>query len=911
MLFNFLISFISFVLLLVLCVSVVSAVNNMITTETEVSIEWDGGDVGDRYISVHDANNEKYVRASKSDMSDGDKNRFELVGVTRAAGQRIYSGDKITIKSVFNENTLYAEQNGDLNPFGNDPNDWIRANVPDSSYISQVKIVKADGTSGVIRCGDKVYFVAHDNENYYWNVQPVKVGGFLGIGAETHYRIAADGSANGFYIKNEDGECIEDVELCEDSDGGKDYGTKGTVTGEGFVKDRVDTCALDKIGTIADSGDYLVEYYCAKEMYLGSYSRTEIVFCNNSCVDGACVGEGGTGGDGGDGEPEQDELDASCEDEDGNVINKQLIMRLTDLVNAHGEKYNSDASVYLCYGDIFNQGYDGEEVHKCKDDLSNLVVKLDSFEQGHGYIPESVTEGLRNICYGDLICRSTEGRCDAGETAVLRLSAEENAHLALKGSGSGYDYRICCSSPSAGNIVTECGEGEVLCTPSSGAAYCTDAEEGCDEDDYNCNDDDICDENENCQCADCHGYVDSCVDELVCNFLDNKCSVCPDDNPFDAELGYCAPDNGISIEIISPSELQEFKVGEEINFEVEIESLKKDVGVTWTFADGSDDEIISDCLTSDEGCDVTHSFEKSGSYVVKVKAKEQGGIREDSAYVNILVYDEEINVFAIITKPEKGAEIIGKTKVKFDASESFVANCTTDSDECDASSLAEDGSDCYGVGDLFCYNFNTDNLGDTYELKFEWVFDNDREQYRKTMWGTWTDNYNDVVEFTRAFFSPDLHTADLKVTYGYYVDDGEDDEETEEDDEEVTSLEPPCGDYGDANDDEVITSDDSDLITDYLDGLIDDDEINLDNADVNGDGEIDGIDVRHIKKYLEGSRETFNVCDELCETLWWYDDDSTECLEEEFCGDYMYESLRTFDDETACENALADEGSEE
>lgn len=47
-----------------------------------------------------------------------------------------------------------------------------------------------------------------------------------------------------------------------------------------------------------------------------------------------------------------------------------------------------------------------------------------------------------------------------------------------------------------------------------------------------------------------------------------------------------------------------------------------------------------------------------------------------------------------------------------------------------------------------------------------------------------------------------------------------------------------------------------------------------------------------------------------CSSLWWFDDDSTECEQDEFCGLYMYEGLQTFESQSECEDALPEEGSE-
>ena len=79
--------------------------------------------------------------------------------------------------------------------------------------------------------------------------------------------------------------------LCNDSDNGKDYWTKGTLTtpkGEQFT----DFCSKGSAGSSAagikvDSSDYVYEYYCFDDKT--KTGGTEIVKCDGGCKDGKCV----------------------------------------------------------------------------------------------------------------------------------------------------------------------------------------------------------------------------------------------------------------------------------------------------------------------------------------------------------------------------------------------------------------------------------------------------------------------------------------------------------------------------------------------------------------------------------------------------------------------------------------------
>ena len=154
---------------------------------------------------------------------------------------------------------------------------------------------------------------------------------------------------------------------------------------------------------------------------------------------------------------------------------------------------------------------------------------------------------------------------------------------------------------------------------------------------------------------------------------------------------------------------------------------------------------------------------------MRVIAYEQGGNGIARNYTDILVYQEGINVFAIITKPIFGEEIPSDQDVMFNASDSFVAKCLTSSSDC---SLNSDGMPCYlvnsSVDNLYCYNFNKTNIGKTYDLMFDWIFDAGQgPDKERSISGTWFLNYSNAVAFDRGFYFRGKHTADLKVTYGF------------------------------------------------------------------------------------------------------------------------------------------------
>jgi len=116
----------------------------------------------------------------------------------------------------------------------------------------------------------------------------------------------------------------------------------------------------------------------------------------------------------------------------------QIILRLSDVTNAHGEVYNGAGNYTeeICYDTIFGVAGDGNRV--C--DGTNKIVGLSGSTNAHAESPSLSNYGT-SVCYGDLSCRSTTGSCLGNESLVVTLSSSTNAHLAT----SGYNTNICCS----------------------------------------------------------------------------------------------------------------------------------------------------------------------------------------------------------------------------------------------------------------------------------------------------------------------------------------------------------------------------------------------------------------------------------------------------------------------------------
>ena len=467
--------------------------------------------------------------------------------------------------------------------------------------------------------------------------------------------------------------------------------------------------------------------------------------------------------------------------------NNQTILRLSAVTNAHGALWNTqNYPVKVCYDQIFGKQYfdlrkNDPNIeatkklnieHECKTGDSNMVVKLSSEINTHAGNLSS--EYQESICYGDLKCE-VKATCNATEKLLVSLSSSENAHLS---NSSDYPVKICCSSAQANQVSVEicnnnvdddndnlidcadndcssnnaciqtgnCTQGTTLCSDGICRQTCTE---------FTCNNNNQCENGEGCQCNDCHGFQDGCAVNLTCSFRTNTCQVCStigQGTSFNSGTKTCEPDSGIGVRILSPLQWQKFSNSTNITFNQSSYSMRKDLNITWAFGDGNFARIRN-CLTNGN-CNTTHRYRKQAHYTAFATVREQGGVRPNNSFVDILVYKPGTNVFAIITKPKTGERIESGEAVSFNANESYAAKCTFN--QC------ENGKTCYPVGELHCYNLNIPPQN--YKLWFEWTFDAGLPN-QEILIGTWNQNYSQVVEFDKIFSTEGQHFASLRVGF--------------------------------------------------------------------------------------------------------------------------------------------------
>ncbi len=179
--------------------------------------------------------------------------------------------------------------------------------------------------------------------------------------------------------------------------------------------------------------------------------------------------------------------------------------------------------------------------------------------------------------------------------------------------------------------------------------------------------------------------------------------------------------------------------------------------VTWDFGDGTNYTVYnySKELTASLG-NTNHIYANSGAYKTTLTVKEMKRNQQATQSIQIFAFKPGINVFPIITSPENAQ--VYTNWVKFNASQSFIANCST----------SMTGS-TFSAGSLKCLYIHapgSKTLGN-YNLSLTW---NVKEQDGSNsvgfpISGKWAENYTGVVEFSRYFGTAAKRSATLVLDY--------------------------------------------------------------------------------------------------------------------------------------------------
>jgi hypothetical protein len=216
------------------------------------------------------------------------------------------------------------------------------------------------------------------------------------------------------------------------------------------------------------------------------------------------------------------------------------------------------------------------------------------------------------------------------------------------------------------------------------------------------------------------------------------------------------PPDSPTVIIKEPVINSKVKVGNVIEFNQAAKDDDDDLKIKWIFEDGDESDWMLNCLTIGN-CNTTHVYDGSGTKIVEIIAREMTRTNEAINYSQVFAYDEGINVFPIITDPVFGKiftfSIADIQLISFNASTSYVANCTLDA--CTSGQTCPDI-----VDDLYCYDLDKTDISVEYDLFFDWTFSEGTGRS-----GNWDTDYENVVEFKRLFIAPTSHWAKLGIDY--------------------------------------------------------------------------------------------------------------------------------------------------
>lgn len=426
----------------------------------------------------------------------------------------------------------------------------------------------------------------------------------------------------------------------------------------------------------------------------------------------------------------------------------------------------------ICYKDIF--GIDGDGNHNCNG--NNRVLSLNDLSNSHASVSHDSNYST-DVCYGNLICTAVTDPtpCSSGYSTVVRLYQANNSHVS-NASFTNYTVKICCKSGAdiSGGYWSTMNNIQINTTDLNDSVKANVAGFGL------------------------SGEINYTIYKSVPFWWDKKVAqssslgfttwkaTFPGDYYFIAKL----PDgttydsstntnygilkvsdqinNSIPAAIIlTPDAESKHLVNAELSFNQSIYDKDDDIKAIWSFDDGNI-TIIANCQTG-RNCNTTHKYSDNGVKLIKLTAKENSSserTQESSASRRIFLYQQGINVFPMINNPNPINEEVLLGNIYFNASKSYVANCST---SCPTTFPSYAIPSCYAVSDqgvtLWCYDLDNTKISPTsYNLWFNWTFD---EQPRSVL-GNWTNNYNQVVEFNRFFFELRRHTIKLLVGYEQY-----------------------------------------------------------------------------------------------------------------------------------------------
>ncbi len=216
--------------------------------------------------------------------------------------------------------------------------------------------------------------------------------------------------------------------------------------------------------------------------------------------------------------------------------------------------------------------------------------------------------------------------------------------------------------------------------------------------------------------------------------------------------------------IITPKVCTNWSTNTVLNFTQNSTDKDDFLRITWDFGDGSN--FITENykrLLNLTKADTTHSYISSGWKNLRLTASEMGSDRSDFDSVNLLILKPGINVVPVITNPPLGFNANAMQLIMFNASNTYVVNCTNGTMPL-ANFTTCDGMNCsyvHAPGARIGMNLTG------YTLFFNWSLGDGRfcdGNPNTNCGGNWSAS-NNASFFSQVYQFAGRKNINLKVTY--------------------------------------------------------------------------------------------------------------------------------------------------
>jgi hypothetical protein len=459
---------------------------------------------------------------------------------------------------------------------------------------------------------------------------------------------------------------------------------------------------------------------------------------NNSCNTGTCIGT------------------KECSED-------QIMFRIYQENNSHVSIWNTSSyPLFITYDDVFNFSYSGSNPHSCTG--TNTLFYLSAENNSH--LSNSSGNGYNvPVCYGDLSCSVNFNSCTSDYKPVVRLYNYTNTHVSNLNDFN-YPYLLCCKTLGSGvSLSADLKWKNMLGVDISGANVSDDVVIYLGQSNVDFS---IVNAQTGAVIYSSHSNENFTFWQATAGNYSFNITTSTGSKLYSSNLTVLgSSDSSPNAKIDSPVYYilgQHYSLGYSIPFIHSSQDSDDLLTLVWDFANGTGSQVsfgmfslFEKLLKNPTFGNINKSYAVAGIYDVKLTANERGRSLRSSNYTRVVVLQPGINVVPIISSPEKGKSM-GTDVVSFDASQTYVVNCSTTMSPFNFTTI-DGGLNCKYLHSPGSYTGA--NLPSSYSLNFKWDLGDGRIIENK--WNSST--YYGIVKFVYRYADEGEHIAGLEVTY--------------------------------------------------------------------------------------------------------------------------------------------------